>query len=334
MWALGVTGTYLGDYFGILMDAKVEGFPFNVTSAPMYWGSTMSFLGYSLLTGKVAGLLLTAEVFVMYLAALQFEEYVGSTPGARHANVLQPFHGRHLCKERYTTADKVNDQEHPKEEQELVSRDELSTQILRAVRDDTQANQLCCVMLQENGRASRPEQQPGARREPDKSVSLRVYPKNIFLSLIIDMLSFRGCLALQWLLDIRSAAFWMDDVAAVRMNAKLRVSGKSESGTRHDLRRRRHRHNQSPQEAPFLTNIPCAFIPTVVYRTSSRDGDGKSATTDPVILIRDSASRPSSSRTGLPPPIRPQCPRSSRKRRRCSQTSKEPYAERKDVRAS
>lgn len=75
MWALGVTGTYLGDYFGILMDAKVEGFPFNVTGAPMYWGSTMSFLGYALLTGKVAGFILTAEVFVMYLVALQFEEY-------------------------------------------------------------------------------------------------------------------------------------------------------------------------------------------------------------------------------------------------------------------
>lgn len=76
MWALGITGTYLGDYFGILMDAKVEGFPFNVTGAPMYWGSTMSFLGYALLTGKVAGLILTAEIFLMYLLALQFEEYV------------------------------------------------------------------------------------------------------------------------------------------------------------------------------------------------------------------------------------------------------------------
>ena len=34
MWALGVTGTYLGDYFGILMDAMVTGFPFNVLSDP------------------------------------------------------------------------------------------------------------------------------------------------------------------------------------------------------------------------------------------------------------------------------------------------------------
>lgn len=76
MWALGVTGTYLGDYFGILMDDKVEGFPFNVTGAPMYWGSTLSFLGTALYKGRTAGLLLTLEVFVMYLIALQFEEYV------------------------------------------------------------------------------------------------------------------------------------------------------------------------------------------------------------------------------------------------------------------
>jgi phosphatidylethanolamine N-methyltransferase len=74
MWALGVTGTYLGDYFGILMDAPVTSFPFNVTSAPMYYGSTMSFLGTALWFGKPAGLLLTLEVLVVYLVALRFED--------------------------------------------------------------------------------------------------------------------------------------------------------------------------------------------------------------------------------------------------------------------
>jgi phosphatidylethanolamine/phosphatidyl-N-methylethanolamine N-methyltransferase len=74
MWALGLTGTYLGDYFGILMDAKVTSFPFNVTDAPMYYGSTMSFLGTALLYGKPAGVLLTAEVLVVYLLALRFED--------------------------------------------------------------------------------------------------------------------------------------------------------------------------------------------------------------------------------------------------------------------
>lgn len=74
MWALGVTGTYLGDYFGILMDEMVTGFPFNVSSSPMYTGSTMSFLGTALWFGKPAGCLLTALVFAVYQAALRFED--------------------------------------------------------------------------------------------------------------------------------------------------------------------------------------------------------------------------------------------------------------------
>jgi phosphatidylethanolamine N-methyltransferase len=74
MWALGITGTYLGDYFGILMDSMVTGFPFNITDAPMYYGSTMSFLGTAILFGKPAGVLLTIEVLVVYLVALRFED--------------------------------------------------------------------------------------------------------------------------------------------------------------------------------------------------------------------------------------------------------------------
>lgn len=72
-WALGITGTFLGDYFGILMDDIVTGFPFNVTDAPMYYGSTMSFLGTALLYGKPAGILLTGWVLIVYLVALQYE---------------------------------------------------------------------------------------------------------------------------------------------------------------------------------------------------------------------------------------------------------------------
>jgi phosphatidylethanolamine N-methyltransferase len=74
MWALGVTGTYLGDYFGILMDHRVTSFPFSVTDAPMYHGSMLSFLGTALWFGKPAGLLLTAWVAVMYQIALRYEE--------------------------------------------------------------------------------------------------------------------------------------------------------------------------------------------------------------------------------------------------------------------
>ncbi|KAK5167991.1 Phosphatidyl-N-methylethanolamine N-methyltransferase [Saxophila tyrrhenica] len=74
MWALGITGTYLGDYFGILMDEIVTGFPFNVTGSPMYWGSTMSFAGTAIWFGKPAGLVLTFVVFAAYSVALRFED--------------------------------------------------------------------------------------------------------------------------------------------------------------------------------------------------------------------------------------------------------------------
>lgn len=72
-WALGITGTFLGDYFGILMDDIVTGFPFSVTDAPMYWGSTCSFLGTALLYGKPAGILVTAWVWLVYKIALMYE---------------------------------------------------------------------------------------------------------------------------------------------------------------------------------------------------------------------------------------------------------------------
>ncbi|KAI0887964.1 phospholipid methyltransferase [Annulohypoxylon maeteangense] len=72
-WALGITGTFLGDYFGILMDDIVTGFPFSITDAPMYNGSTCSFLGAALVYGKPAGILLTAWVFVVYQVALKYE---------------------------------------------------------------------------------------------------------------------------------------------------------------------------------------------------------------------------------------------------------------------
>lgn len=74
MWALGVTGTYLGDYFGILMSERVTGFPFNVNDNPMYNGSTLCFLGTALWYAKPAGIAVAAYVFIMYRVALWFEE--------------------------------------------------------------------------------------------------------------------------------------------------------------------------------------------------------------------------------------------------------------------
>lgn len=71
--ALGFTGTFLGDYFGILMEEKVTGFPFNFIDNPMYWGSTANYLGLALIGCSPVGLVLTAVVAVVYKVAIQFE---------------------------------------------------------------------------------------------------------------------------------------------------------------------------------------------------------------------------------------------------------------------
>ncbi|KAJ7731937.1 phospholipid methyltransferase [Mycena maculata] len=72
-WALGITGTFLGDYFGILMDHRVEGFPFNVLRDPMYVGSTMTFAAIALWYERPAGLFITLYVYTIYVLALRFE---------------------------------------------------------------------------------------------------------------------------------------------------------------------------------------------------------------------------------------------------------------------
>ncbi len=48
MWRLGVTGTYLGDHFGILLKQRITSFPFSVAEHPMYYGATLCFLSYAL----------------------------------------------------------------------------------------------------------------------------------------------------------------------------------------------------------------------------------------------------------------------------------------------
>ena len=73
IYALGITGTYLGDYFGILMSARVTGFPFNVLNDPMYVGSTMAFVGGALVYRSPAGLAVGVLVWVVYVVALRFE---------------------------------------------------------------------------------------------------------------------------------------------------------------------------------------------------------------------------------------------------------------------
>lgn len=73
-YKLGLTGTFLGDYCGILMDAPVRTFPFNVLNNPMYVGSSLSFLGLALYYRSPIGLLLTLEIYLVYRIAVLFEQ--------------------------------------------------------------------------------------------------------------------------------------------------------------------------------------------------------------------------------------------------------------------
>ena len=73
-YKLGFYGTFLGDYFGIYdLPEPVTSFPFNLTNDPMYWGSTINYLGLSCATHSPCGLVLTAMIALGYAVAIHFE---------------------------------------------------------------------------------------------------------------------------------------------------------------------------------------------------------------------------------------------------------------------
>uniref|UniRef100_A0A6U4U2F6 Phosphatidylethanolamine N-methyltransferase n=1 Tax=Neobodo designis TaxID=312471 RepID=A0A6U4U2F6_NEODS len=74
MYKLGVTGTYLGDYFGIFLPARVTSFPFDRFENPMYLGSTASFLGIALQSNSLVGVGLSAWVWAVYRVATGYFE--------------------------------------------------------------------------------------------------------------------------------------------------------------------------------------------------------------------------------------------------------------------
>jgi phosphatidylethanolamine/phosphatidyl-N-methylethanolamine N-methyltransferase len=71
---LGVTGTYLGDYFGIFMTARVTAFPFSLFENPMYLGATLNFLGAAVAENNAVGALLTGWVAVVYHVSTKYFE--------------------------------------------------------------------------------------------------------------------------------------------------------------------------------------------------------------------------------------------------------------------
>jgi len=70
---LGITGTYLGDYFRILKNERVTAFPFNILEHPMYNGSSMIFLGYGLFYLCPSAVILAIWSHIVYHVATLFE---------------------------------------------------------------------------------------------------------------------------------------------------------------------------------------------------------------------------------------------------------------------
>ncbi len=73
-YRLGFFCSFMGDYFGILLEEKVTNFPFNVVDDPMYVGSTLVYLGFSFQHASVVGVILTGCIALSYVAAILFEQ--------------------------------------------------------------------------------------------------------------------------------------------------------------------------------------------------------------------------------------------------------------------
>lgn len=72
-YRLGFFCSFMGDYFGILLDSRVTGFPFNVIDDPMYVGSGLVYLGIAFQHASMFGFLLTGCIAISYAIALMFE---------------------------------------------------------------------------------------------------------------------------------------------------------------------------------------------------------------------------------------------------------------------
>ena len=73
-YRLGFFCSFMGDYFGVLLSERVTGFPFNVVDDPMYWGSSLIYLGIALNHASIVGLLLTGCIGLSYVIGMYFEE--------------------------------------------------------------------------------------------------------------------------------------------------------------------------------------------------------------------------------------------------------------------
>lgn len=73
-YQLGFFCSFMGDYFGILLEKKVTGFPFNIVDDPMYVGSVLIYLGLSFLHASIVGMVLTGCIALSYAFAIVLEQ--------------------------------------------------------------------------------------------------------------------------------------------------------------------------------------------------------------------------------------------------------------------
>ena len=71
---LGLRGMYFGDHFGFFFNKRIEAFPYNYFKNPQYFGTNMIYLGLSLVTRSLAGLILTFFIVCMYEVFWRFME--------------------------------------------------------------------------------------------------------------------------------------------------------------------------------------------------------------------------------------------------------------------
>ena len=72
-WRLGFYNTFYGDYFGILMGARVTAFPFNILNDPMYWGTFMLYLGEAIQYASTVAFVLSLCIGFSCFLAAKFE---------------------------------------------------------------------------------------------------------------------------------------------------------------------------------------------------------------------------------------------------------------------
>ncbi|EGD80056.1 hypothetical protein PTSG_10332 [Salpingoeca rosetta] len=72
---LGWRNTYMGDYFGFLLPARVTSFPFNVCDHPMFLGSSLLYLAKAIyFFQSPIGIVLAAFSYVVYIVFGYYED--------------------------------------------------------------------------------------------------------------------------------------------------------------------------------------------------------------------------------------------------------------------